>query len=148
MTARRARADAATVDQRVDTIATLILQGKTTSKIRRNPAIRKWKLADRTIDEYIAKARQEIRARGEFDKVDEFAKAIARLEQLYGMAVEDRNVSAARAVVNDLCRLVGIEGPIHVKVEGNVTVTTFAEVARLALEKRAADAPPEETPDA
>lgn len=139
MTARRARADAATVDRRVDHVASLIIRGKTSREILRDAAKHKLfrGLAERTLQEYIAKGREEVRARGEFDKVDEFAKAIARLELLFDMAVEKKDVQAARAVVADLCRLVGIEGPIHVKVEGNVTVTTFADVARRALEKRA-----------
>lgn len=135
---RRARADAATVDRRVDWVVTEILSGRTSRTIIRNAAKRKdFKgLSDRSLSDYLRKAREEIRTRGEFDKTDEFAKAISRLEQLYAMALEDRNVAAARAVVRDLMNLFGIEGPIHVKVEGGITVTTFADVARLAAQRR------------
>ncbi len=135
MTHHRPRADAATVDRRVDHIAEQILRGKTSRTIVQNAAKHKdfRGLSERTIREYIAKAREEIRTRGEFDKTDEFAKALRRFEQIYDLALTKGDLSTARQVVRDLCNLFGIEGPIHVKVEGNVTVTTFAEVARLAL---------------
>lgn len=135
------RADNATVQRRVDTVANLILHGESTSKIRRNASIRRWNMDARTIDRYIAKAREQIAERGEFDKVHQFGLAIARLEQLYGMAVQQKDVSGARGVVKELCQLYGISGPIHVKVEGGITVTNFAEIARLA--QQAADGPGE-----
>lgn len=137
---RRARADAATIDRRVNHITTLILNGETTSKIRQNPTIKRWHLDNRTIDRYIHQARENIRAQGEFDKVDEFGKAIARLERLYNAAVTAKpiQIGEARAIIKQICQLYGIDGPIHVKVGGGVTVTTFAEVAKRAAEQAAA----------
>jgi hypothetical protein len=126
------KSDAATIDRRVDTIASLILSGKTTSTIRRNPTITKWNVHPRTLDTYIAKAREQIRAHGEFDKIDEFGRAVARYHHLYDLAVKQKDLSAARAVVKDLCNLYGISGPIHIKVEGNMAVTSFMEVVALA----------------
>lgn len=135
---RRARADAATVDRRVDWVVTEILSGRTSRTIIRNAAKRKdfRGLSDRSLSDYIRKARDEIRTRGEFDKTDEFAKAIRRFEQLYDLAITKGDLSTARAVVRDLCNLFGIEGPIHVKVDGGITVTTFMDVVRKAKERR------------
>lgn len=146
MSKRRGRADAATVDRRIDWVAEQILRGKTSRTILQNAAKRKdFKgLSDRSLRDYIAKARDEIRSRGEFDKVDEFAKAIRRLEYLYDLAVQKGDIAAARAVVRDLCNLFGIEGPIKLKVEGTVTVTSFDQAVRLAY----GQSRPEGEPDA
>lgn len=128
------KSDAATIDRRVDHIVELILAGKSTSNIMRDVSVKRWNITTRQVSSYIARAREEIRARGEFDKVDEFGKAIARREAVYREAMTKGDLATARAVIADICKQFGIDGPIHVKVEGSVAVTTFAELARRAAQ--------------
>lgn len=137
MTKRTPRADAATVDQRVGTIATLILNGETTSKIHRNPTVRRWNLTQRTIEEYIRKARNEITALGEFDKSHEFGRALARLDDLYSRAIKAGELSSARAILADRMKMLGIAGPIHIVTDENGNAaTSWLEVVRLAAKQQ------------
>src|SRR5574343_463096 len=126
------KSDAATIQKRVDHIYKLILNGENTRKIYRNPSIKKWNVTTRTIDTYIAKAREQLAEYAEYDKTAEYARAIHRLNKIYDLAITAGDLSNARGTIKDLLQLHGIAGPIHVKLDGNLTITSFAELVKHA----------------
>lgn len=135
MSARRPRADAATIDRRINIVIEAILKGESTRSILKHPdlADERGQLAPNTIRDYIRRARNEITALGEFDKAHEFGRALARLDQLYSKALDKDDINAARQVLADRMKMLGISGPIHIVTDENgQAVTSWFELVQKA----------------
>jgi hypothetical protein len=141
-TGRGKKTGQATIIQRVSLVYRLLIDGKRTPEIRRAVALaaqkeaneRKiatvpppfiWgdegKVADRTLDTYIKKAKDRIHAEGvDLRKRGDFilGKNFARQDAIYEAAFASKNYDTCRKIIRDQLQLCGLMGAIKIELTG------------------------------
>jgi hypothetical protein len=75
-----------------------------------------WTAAPRTVDVYIAKARQRLEALSEVRREAELGKAIARLDALYEKALAEKQIRTALAIERERIILLGLKAPERIEI--------------------------------
>lgn len=88
-----------------------------------------WGVAVRTIDSYIAAARERFEELSTVRREEELGKAIARLDQLYAKAVAANDIKGALAVERQRITLLGLQAPERIEIT-EVLPFLDAEIAR------------------
>lgn len=141
-TGRGKKTGQATITQRVSLVYRLLIDGKRTPEIRRAVALaaqkeandRKigttpppfvWgdegKVADRTLDNYIKKAKERIHAEGvDMRRRGDFilGKNFARQDAIYEAAFASKNYDTCRKIIRDQLQLCGLMGAIKIELTG------------------------------
>lgn len=136
----KARADKATVEKRIESIVSAILEGRRTPSIIAN-AMKQWGVSNQQAYKYYHAALKRIRA--EFDdKLPEYIKAhLTRLEYVYKIAMERNELKPALAAMKQISDLLGLDAPKEIKstlgFEG-LTDATDDQLARIIASGAAA----------
>lgn len=96
------KSTAAEVEMRTAKVAELLVDGWSRARIceyARETA--RWDVSDAQVDRYIAKARERIQADCSRDRKASYALAEARLEALYGKAVDADDLRLALSIVKE-----------------------------------------------
>lgn len=97
---------------RVARVKELIIKGMTRREIIAYIAAKTdWKVASRTVDDYIAEAYAEFKLASEVDKEQERKIAEGRFQMLFEMATKVQDVKAATAAEWKRCELLGLPLP-------------------------------------
>ena len=108
------KADKLTVEQRVEAVYRLILDGWTSEQILQNAA-KSWGIKDRTGYDYIGKAWQRIEAVAAPERAEHHRRAVAAH---YQMLREAKTIKEKLAVWAALSRLQGLDAPKAVELSG------------------------------
>jgi len=104
--------DSITLEHRVAKVKESILVGFTTKEIRERFGDEKSKyyfgVSTRQIDNYIAKAKEEIRASSNFDKTKELGRAIERYDMLFKASMASNKIKEATTINKELSTLLGL----------------------------------------
>jgi hypothetical protein len=112
-------ATAVQVQQRVDTIFSLLIGGSRHAEILRYAAEKTdWNVAPRTVEAYITKANQQFPRISKFRHDMELGKAIARLNSMYRRTTAAGDIRTALQVQKVLNELLGLNAPIKMAHEG------------------------------
>jgi hypothetical protein len=129
---RSKKGSKAEVERRVSIVETVLIRGLSRAEViqyaaKADVSAKKeaWGLSDRTIDEYIHRANENISRTYEDKRKDEAAwldrhraKAIRRFEAAHAMAVADKDPRTAAYVQKQINVLLGIEAPNRHEVSG------------------------------
>ena len=103
------KATAAEITKRVNKVYQLLLDGLSRADILEYVAKKtEWKVSDGSVDEYIAKATAEIKARSTIVRDEEYGKALERLRMLYSRNIMIQDFKAALAVQKEINELLGL----------------------------------------
>lgn len=102
---------AAERDQRVSEIMGLLLEGQSRAAVLQYASKKEWGVQPRSVDSYIARATAALEAEATIDRAAEFAKAKARLERLYGVAMARDDLGNARLILAELHKLLSLYMP-------------------------------------
>ena len=108
------KADRLTVEQRVEAVYRLILDGWTQEQILQNSS-KSWRVTDRQVYKYIDKAWERIRAVNEVELSEHKRRAVAAH---YQMLREAKTVKEKATVWAALSRLLGLDAPKAVEIGG------------------------------
>ena len=108
------KADKLTVEQRVEAVYRLILDGWTQEQILQNSS-KSWRVTDRQVYKYIDKAWERIRAVNEVELSEHKRRAVAAH---YQMLREAKTVKEKATVWAALSRLLGLDAPKAVELSG------------------------------
>lgn len=86
-----------------------------------------WGVTDRTVDGYIATARELMREQSEESVADAMARHMAMRNEMYRMAIEAGDLTNARQVAADMGKLQGLYTE-RVQVDGNLNVDQVVRV--------------------
>ena len=126
----------AEIDQRLTEIQELLLDGHTRHKILQYGS--KWKVSNRTVDEYIAQATALLKEINQASVQDNLAIITANQWKLYRSSVKDGNLATARQILMDLAKLRGLE---HQTINHIIQDTReLADLSDADLEKMLEDA--------
>jgi len=120
-----AKATKAEMTQRIARISELLLRGASRAVILQYASEKtSWGLTERSIDTYIKKATELIRAGAETDMSYEMGKAKERYEFLWNKALSMQDYREARHVQGDRGDLLGLDAPkkTSVELEGDVNI--------------------------
>jgi len=112
------KSNAHTVNQRINTIAEMLIDGKSKTSIIHYSSDN-WNIGKRQTENYISKARELIK--GEIVKNIEYdyAKAIKRYENLYNKAIEVEDFRLALTVNKEITNLQGLS-KLKIEHTGNI----------------------------
>lgn len=113
------RSNASKLDERRTEVARLILNGYSTSKIYELAV--EWGLTTRTIDTYIAQAKETIKKINQWDVEFESALQRQRLEDNYQMARRKGDLKQELAAIKTIIDLRGLAAPEKHQIESTVT---------------------------
>lgn len=137
------KSTAATVEMRTAKVAELLVNGWSRARIceyARETA--HWNVGDAQVDRYVAKARERIQADCSCDRKASYALAEARLEALYGKAVESGDLRLALSIVKEQRALQGLDGALRDPSENAepgmfyATLTAYADAIHANVPKR------------
>lgn len=108
-----ARAPKAVVQRRVNVVYKLLLKGFSMQEIVQYAAERTdWNVGDRQVFKYLARARQMLEAEAKTERAEERGKAVARLNNLFGRALNANDLRQALAVQREINELLSLrDGP-------------------------------------
>lgn len=113
-----AKASKYIVNQRVSEISEMLIEGKSRNGIIQY-GTKYWKVGERQIDKYIARARELIQQEITKDLEFDYAKSIKRFESLYHKAYERKDYRLALAVNKELSTIQGLY-KIQIEHSGNM----------------------------
>jgi len=109
-----ARATKAVVARRVNVVYRLLLSGFSMQEILQYAAERTdWDVGERQVFKYLARARQLLEAESKTERAEERGKAIARLNNLYGKALNANDLRQALAVQKEINELLALRDGEH-----------------------------------
>lgn len=108
------KADKLTVEQRVEAVYRLILDGWTSEQIVQNSS-KSWRVTDRQVYKYIEKAWERIEAVAAPERAEHHRRAVAAH---YQMLREAKTIKEKATVWAALSRLLGLDAPKAVEVSG------------------------------
>jgi hypothetical protein len=109
ITPRVAKATNAEIAKRVNVIFKLLISGASRADILQYAAeTAKWQIEERQIDEYIARATEQIEAQAETVRTREFGRALAFLAQLKFKNMLINDFKAALATQREINELLGL----------------------------------------
>jgi hypothetical protein len=107
----------AIVEQRVSEIHQLLLAGVRRREILQFASKKQWAISDRAVDEYIARAKEQIRATAEVDRSLELGRAIQRLNDLYRASISNGDHRTALHVQRELSSMLGLSEAAKVNMK-------------------------------
>ena len=118
------KSDKAEITCLVDVVFELIVKGLRSSEILRyvSEKHKDWNVTDRTVEEYIAKARKEFTKRSDYKRDQEISKSKARLELLFAQNQKIQDYKAALATQKELNELLGLYEPSERKHSGDIVI--------------------------
>lgn len=117
------KATKAEVEERVTAVFTLTVRGATRDEILRHAA-KEWGLAPRTVDDYIARATDRLKALAVVVREEELGRARAQLHDLYGKSMKVQDYKGALQVRKDLSELLGLYAPRTTKLDASLATST------------------------
>lgn len=109
----------AEIEVRVTEIFKLLMAGVQRHDIRRYVAEKvKWEVPERTLDRYVARATELIRASAAFDRNTELGRAISRLHDLYSRSYRVQDFKTCLTTQRELNELLGLYAPKRLEVTG------------------------------
>lgn len=106
-----ARITKAEKTKRVTEIVSLLLSGVSRGEILQYSANKGWGVAERTVDDYIAAANEEITAQAEDEIEAERGKMKMQLDDLYKRHMANKDFRGARLILRDRASLLGLDAP-------------------------------------
>ena len=108
------RATSAEIEQRITAILPYYLSGKSVPEICRimseNPDF-KWEVGERQVYRYIDDTKEYLEKISDINKKQEIGKMRIRFEELFKMAIKNKDVNQARLVLVSMCDLFGLNAP-------------------------------------
>lgn len=114
-----AKSTAAEIELRVQMIVAMILQGYSRADIVRYCA-KKWKIESRQSDEYLLKAKAQIKLSTDISKEEQLELAKARYGDLYQKNYKTQDFKECRAVQDSLNKMLGLNEAE--KVDNKITM--------------------------
>lgn len=124
-----AKSTAAIVEMRVTKVAGLLVDGWSRARICEYTRNQRWGVSDGQVDRYIASAREHIKVGCSKDTEAKCALAEARLEQLYGKAIEAGDLRLALNVVKEQITLQGLDETPGMEARGKDAIPFYAVLA-------------------
>jgi len=125
------KATKAEVEERVTAVFTLTVRGATRDEILRHAA-KEWGLAPRTVDDYIARATDRLKALAVVVREEELGRARAQLHDLYGKNMRTQDYKGALQVRKDLSELLGLYAPRTTKIDASLATIPTEPAAVLS----------------
>ena len=132
-----ARSTKALVQQRVDAVYDLLLQGVSRRGILTYAAKQGWGVSPRQIDTYLPRAREELARQAAHDRAVELGRASEQLKLLFMKALAGGDLPTARAVRKDLTELLGLAPAARHELCGRDGQPLLSESAAAAAQLRA-----------
>lgn len=115
------KTERAELERRYRLVAMLLIQGGNRAEILRHVAENTaWAVSERTVENYIARARKLLAEDGQRDRDEERGVATARLELLFNKAYTAKHYDTARRIQRDLTRLQGLNPEPTLRVKGEL----------------------------
>ena len=140
------KSTAATVELRTAKVAELLIDGWSRARICEYARNQSWSVSDAQVDRYISKARERIEADCSQSRKASYALAEARLEALYGKAVDAGDLRLALSIVKEQRALQGLDGALCESSESAeagmfyATLAAYADAIHANVPKRYIDA--------
>lgn len=108
------RATPAEIEQRITAILPYVILGKTGEEIleiiRQDPSV-EWGVERAQLYNYIKVVKEHIKKSCLIDRNFEIGRVKHRLEELFKMAVKEKDINQARLLLGDHCKLFGLNAP-------------------------------------
>lgn len=75
-----------------------------------------WNVTDRQVDDYIARAKETLKAQTDRDKDNNLAMAIARMQEIYQECKSAKNYKGAISAQIEINKLLGLYAPVNANV--------------------------------
>ena len=98
----------ATMNIRINAVASMILQGVSREKILKYANDEGWGVSNRTIDRYVAVARDGFEEVAKVNLKFELGRALSRLDDLYARSVATQDYKNALNIIKERAALVGL----------------------------------------
>lgn len=131
------RSTKAILQQRIDAVYDLLLQGVARRGILTYAAKQGWGVSPRQIDTYLSRAREELACQAEHDRAVELGRASEQLNLLFMKALAGGDLATARAVRRDLTDLLGLAPAARHELSGRDGQPLLAASAEAAAQVRA-----------
>lgn len=107
----------AEVTKRVALVYKLLVAGASRASIQQYAA-NTWKLSERPVDEYIARAKLDLVAQTDKDKDNNLAMALARMNDIYQQCFTAKNYKGAITAQVEISKLLGLYAPTKQELTG------------------------------
>lgn len=120
--------------RRVNEVRKMLVSGFSRGEIVQK-LTKKWNVIDRTIDNYIQDAKEELKPLIAAEKDNQLGIAIARMTDIYREAMDAKDHRAAIAAQQELNKLFGLYAPVKTETElsGAVSWRQLVEAAQEAV---------------
>ena len=122
------RATPAEIERRITAILPYVMLGKTGDEIleivRRDPVI-EWEVERAQLYNYIKLVNEHVKESCLIDRNLEIGRVKYRLEELFKMAIKEKDINQARLILRDYCELFGLSAPS--KTESDTTLKVIIE---------------------
>ena len=122
------KATDAEVLKRVATVCKLMIAGASRASIVQYGSIQ-WDITDRQIDDYIARAKNDIATMTDKDKESNLNMAMARMNDIYQQCYAAKNYKGAMSAQIEINKLLGLYAPAQqeIKHSGGLHVKAYKE---------------------
>lgn len=135
----RDRVDGALFDERVYAVMDLMIQGWPRRKIIQIVSTNEkfmWDVVPRQIDNYIAKAKEIIKASAVFDRDEEIGAAIERYRDLFAKSSMLHDYKACLAISKELTELLGLKPKQQLELSGKLKMDGKMEIVLRRINSR------------
>ena len=105
---RAPRISVAEHQARITEVYVSILNGASPQEIANSDSVKEWNVSERQLNNYVRQARAQFTRTAEYVKKEEFGKALARLNDLYGRFMAADDFRGCQGVQRDLTELLGL----------------------------------------
>lgn len=109
-------------DQRVREVYKMLVKGHARGEIVQVLS-KKWNVTDRTIDNYIQDAREQLKPIVEEERMVQLNIAVDRMTEVFKEALDSKDHRAAIQAQQELNKLFGLYAPTKQEVSGNIGFT-------------------------
>lgn len=120
------KATDAEIARRVATVHKLMVAGASRASIVQYGS-KEWKITERQVDDYIASAKETIKAQTDRDKDNNLSMALARMGDIFQQCMSAKNYKGAIAAQQEINKLLGLYEPVNQNHTGDVAIRLIRE---------------------
>lgn len=121
------KATDAEVLRRVATVHKLMVAGASRASIVQYGS-KEWKITERQVDDYIAYAKESIKAQTDRDKDNNLSMALARMGDIFQQCMSAKNYKGAIQAQKEINLLLGLYTPTKQDLSGDISIRLVREV--------------------
>lgn len=120
------KATNAEIAQRVAMVHKLLVAGASRGAIVQYGS-KEWRVSDRQIDDYIASAKETLKAQTDRDKENNLSMALARMNDIFQQCMSAKNFKGAITAQQEINKLLGLYEPVKQDHSGDLSIRLVRE---------------------